>query len=53
MPFNNLSYYSVAEEAIAPTPRDEVLIDIDDKEPLIPGQVSSVSLFSCNIRPHS
>ncbi|XP_056605419.1 dysferlin isoform X6 [Triplophysa dalaica] len=26
------------EEAIAPTPRDEVLIDIDDKEPLIPGQ---------------
>ncbi|XP_073716069.1 dysferlin isoform X3 [Misgurnus anguillicaudatus] len=25
-------------EAIAPTPRDEVLIDIDDKEPLIPGQ---------------
>ncbi|XP_050970047.1 dysferlin isoform X11 [Labeo rohita] len=25
-------------EAIAHTPRDEVLVDIDDKEPLIPGQ---------------
>ncbi len=26
-------------EAIAQTPRDDVLVDIDDKEPLIPGQV--------------
>uniref|UniRef100_A0A671MDE0 Dysferlin-like n=1 Tax=Sinocyclocheilus anshuiensis TaxID=1608454 RepID=A0A671MDE0_9TELE len=26
-------------EAIAHTPRDDVLVDIDDKEPLIPGQV--------------
>ncbi|KAG7251918.1 hypothetical protein CRUP_033450 [Coryphaenoides rupestris] len=25
------------------TPRDDILIDIDDKEPLIPGQVSSQS----------
>lgn len=52
MSLNNVNCNFVAEEAIAPTPRDEVLIDIDDKEPLIPGQVSSVSYF-CNIRPHS
>lgn len=31
-------------EEIAHTPRDEVLVDIDDKEPLIPGQVWSVFL---------
>ncbi|XP_076145199.1 dysferlin [Alosa pseudoharengus] len=26
--------------AMAPTPRDDILIDIDDKEPLIPGQLA-------------
>ncbi|XP_056605412.1 dysferlin isoform X1 [Triplophysa dalaica] len=37
------------EEAIAPTPRDEVLIDIDDKEPLIPGQADGTSSAIINI----
>ncbi|KAA0723189.1 Dysferlin Dystrophy-associated fer-1-like protein [Triplophysa tibetana] len=37
------------EEAIAATPRDEVLIDIDDKEPLIPGQADGTSSAIINI----
>ncbi|XP_057205584.1 dysferlin isoform X4 [Triplophysa rosa] len=37
------------EEAIAPTPRDEVLIDIDDKEPLIPGQADGTSSAIINV----
>ncbi len=32
-------------EAIAQTPRDDVLVDIDDKEPLIPGQVWLVFFY--------
>lgn len=43
-------------ETIPHTPRDDVLIDIDDKEPLIPGQVEFFSLYigSSNFsnRPH-
>ena len=29
---------------MAPTPRDDILIDIDDKEPLIPAQVRSLTV---------
>ncbi|RXN21575.1 dysferlin isoform X5 [Labeo rohita] len=38
-------------EAIAHTPRDEVLVDIDDKEPLIPGQADGTSSAIINISP--
>lgn len=41
--WNIYGIFSLTEE-IAHTPRDEVLVDIDDKEPLIPGQVWSVFL---------
>lgn len=40
---NYLSHVSFSE-TVPHTPRDDVLIDIDDKEPLIPGQVE---FFSC------
>ncbi|XP_016103318.1 dysferlin [Sinocyclocheilus grahami] len=36
-------------EAIAHTPRDDVLVDIDDKEPLIPGQADGTSSAVINI----
>ncbi|XP_077084356.1 dysferlin isoform X5 [Siphateles boraxobius] len=38
-------------EDIAHTPRDEVLVDIDDKEPLIPGQADGTSSAIINISP--
>lgn len=44
--FMRTVFYAIfsSTEEIAHTPRDEVLVDIDDKEPLIPGQVWSVFL---------
>ncbi|XP_042583375.1 dysferlin isoform X5 [Cyprinus carpio] len=38
-------------EAIAHTPTDDVLVDIDDKEPLIPGQADGTSFAIINISP--
>ncbi|XP_026122901.1 dysferlin-like isoform X5 [Carassius auratus] len=38
-------------EPIAHTPRDDVLVDIDDKEPLIPGQADGTSSAIINISP--